>query len=519
MGAWVSVDGVRLLVSVPLVSRRQRHRQVWIGWRGCVGIYRVSTFCERGVTMGSSRLCVRCGGSLSRYTVGELCNPCLVADRRHPDQHDRVVLPLEFWFQPEVRTALAGWRWDVVLQAIYRETGAAQAQLAYTAGVSQAQISRLIHAKSRTPTIQTVLGIVDGFGVPRLLAGLAPHGLDNLVERKSAVVDGRLAGGDVRRREFGKAVVVSLIPGIAGAVHSEPVNVVRLEPEDVVADLYALGDQYGGGAVADLAERRLRSIVGQIQDVSLSASAEAQVQRVMGYLSVSAGWFASDAGREDRTGRLYKDALYLAHLANDKALRLLVLGTMSMQATRLDRPVEGAHLAQAALSDARGTDPRLAALLTMRLARAASQLRDHRVLRESRHKAWRLLERAKTNRELPSWFRFFDAVEVTGLEGICAAHVGQHQEAAAAFRQVVHHQETYSRNKAVYSARLAEALARSGQVEESVAVLHRALPLLTQVTSSRVLERLADADSALGSYTDVSGVVECRGIIAGLRGR
>jgi tetratricopeptide (TPR) repeat protein/transcriptional regulator with XRE-family HTH domain len=467
--------------------------------------------------MSSARRCARCGGALSRYTPGELCNPCLVAEREHPEQHGRVVLPLEFWFQPGVRAALAGWRWDVVLQAIYRETGAAQARLAYTAGVSQAQISRLIHAKSRTPTIQTVLGIVDGFGVPRLLAGLAPHGLENF-ERKPAVADDRRAGGDVRRREFGKAIMVSLIPGIAGAAHPEPVNVARLEPEDVVADLYALGDRYGGGTVADLAERRLRSIAGQLQDVSLSALAETRVHRVMGELSVSAGWFASDAGQQDRAGRLFKDALYLADLANDKALRLHALGTMSMEATHLNRSVEGAQLAQAALSDARGADPRLAALLTMRLARAASQLRDHRMLRESRSKAWRLLERAGTNHELPSWFRFFGAIEVTGLEGICAARTGQHHEAAAAFREVVHHQDTFTRNKAVYSVLLAESLARSGQVEESLAVLHRALPLLTQVTSSTMQERLADTDSALGPYMDVSGVAECRGIIAGLRG-
>jgi tetratricopeptide (TPR) repeat protein len=165
-----------------------------------------------------------------------------------------------------------------------------------------------------------------------------------------------------------------------------------------------------------------------------------------------------------------------------------------------------------------GTDPRLAALLTMRLAQGAAQLRDHRVLRESRGKAWRLLDRAGASRELPSWFRFFGAMELTGQEGRCDARTGQHQEAAAAFRQVVHHQDTVIRSKAVYSAQLAESLARSGQVEESLDVFHRALPLLTQVTSATLLERLADTDGALGSYMDVSGVAECRGIIAGLRG-
>lgn len=407
-----------------------------------------------------------------------------------------------------------------MLQAIYRETEASQAQLAYTAGVSQAQISRLIHAKSRTPTIQTVLGIVDGFGVPRLLAGLAPQGLDDLVKRRAAgMKDGQSASASVRR-PAGRAVVVQLLSNLAGDADQEPMDVTRLEPGDVVSDLYALDDRYGGGALADLAERRLHSIAAQLQDVSLPTSAEARVQRVLGELSVCAGWVAYDAGQQARAERLYKDALYFAHLANDKPLRIHVLGHMSMQANRLHRAGDAVHLAEAALSDARGTDLRLRSLLTMRIARAASQSRDYALLRESRHKARNLLERAGAEGEgdRPSWFRFFDEMELTGLEGICAAYTGQHHEAAAAFRQVITHERTYLRNKAVYTALLAETLARAGQAEESVSVVHDALPILTQVTSPRMLERLSDASSALRPYMDVSGVAEGREIIAGLLG-
>ncbi|HEY7144289.1 MAG TPA: helix-turn-helix transcriptional regulator [Streptosporangiaceae bacterium] len=456
---------------------------------------------------------------LSRYTSGDVCNPCLVTDREHPEQAGRVILPLEFWFEPKVREALARWQWDLVLAAIYRETGAAQAQLAYTAGVSQAQISRLIHAKSKTPTIQTVLGIVDGFGVPRLLAGLAPQGLDDLVKRKPAGNgDKTRPGGAVRRREFGKAIVISLIPGVAGGAEPGPVDVTRLDPADVVSDLYALDDRYGGGALADLAERRVRSIADQLGNVSLSPWAETRVHRILGELNACAGWVAHDAGQQARAARLYKDALYFAHVANDKRMRVHVLSNMSMQATHLDRPDEAAHLAEAALSDASGTDPRLHSLLTMRIARAASQRGDRQALQDSRRSAWRLIERASPSTEAPSWFRFFNELELTGLDGICAARIGQHDRAVAAFRQVVDHPGTYARNKAVYTALLTESLARSGQVEESLAVVHGALPLLTQVTSVRMLERLADARDALQSYMDVSGVARCREIMAGLCG-
>jgi transcriptional regulator with XRE-family HTH domain/tetratricopeptide (TPR) repeat protein len=467
--------------------------------------------------MSRPQACARCRRSLSRYTSGDVCNACLVAEREHPERGGRVKLPLEFWFQPEVRTALASWQWDAVLQAIYRETGAAQAQLAYTAGVSQAQISRLIHAKSRTPTIQTVLGIVDGFGVPRLLAGLAPQGLDELVRRKTTP-DLQTSRASMKR-PAGRGVVVQLLSSLTDDMQPEPVDVIRLEPGDVVSDLYALDDRYGGGALADLAERRLHSIAGQLQDVSLPPSAEARVQRVMGELSVCAGWVAYDAGQQERAQCLYKDALYFAHLANDKPLRIHVLGHMSMQANRLHRTGEAIHLAEAALSDARGTDLRLRSLLIMRIARAASQSRDQALLRDSRRKARQLLDRAGAEDERPSWFRFFNEMELTGLEGICAVYTGQYGDAATAFRQVITHKGTYLRNKAVYTALLAETLARAGQIEESLSVVHEALPMLTQVTSPRMQERLSDASRALKPYMDVSGVAEGREIIAGLLGR
>ena len=58
--------------------------------------------------------------------------------------------------------------------------------------------------------------MVDGFGIPRLLAGLAPKGLSNLATSAVTVEEngnraGGQEGGDVRRREFGKAIMISLV--------------------------------------------------------------------------------------------------------------------------------------------------------------------------------------------------------------------------------------------------------------------------------------------------------------------
>jgi len=488
-------------------------------------MHKVNAGHKKGITMSVVRVCAQCRGTLSRYTSGDICNPCLTAARAHPERQGRVALPLEFWFGPAVRGALARWEWDVVLQQVYRETGASQARLARTAGVSQAQISRLMHAKSRTPTIATVLGMVDGFGIPRLLAGLAPKGLSNLATSAVTVEEngnraGGQEGGDVRRREFGKAIMISLVPAAIGVAGTGQADVTKLRPDEVTADLYALFNSYGGGAVADLAERRLRSITVQLKDTSLPTSAETRVHQTMGELNICAATLAFDAGQQDRAERLCKDALYLTHLAGDTPLRLHVLYQMSYQATVMDRPGESAHLAEAALSDAGSADPRLRALLTMRLARAAAQRHDQTLLRQNSGAAWRLLERPNLDGKQPSWLTFFGEQTLTVLEGLCATAIGRHAEAATAYRRAVSHAASLTPlNQAKCTARLAAALASCGRVDEAVAAVHEGLPRLTQMTSAELVADLTDADHELSPYMDVSGVPECRDIMAGLLSR
>jgi len=327
------------------------------------------------------------------------------------------------------------------------------------------------------------------------------------------------AGGEVRRREFGKAIMISLVPAAVGAADPGPADVTKLRPDDVTADLYNLCDTYGGGAVADLAERRLHSIELQLKGASLPLSAETRVQRIMGALNVCAGSLAFDAGQQDRAERLCRDALYLAHLAGDTPLRLHVLDQMSYQANVLDRPAWAGHLAEAALGDARGADPRLRALLTMRLARAASQRHDETLVRRNTHAAWRLVDRANLDAKRPSWFGFFGDQTLTGLEGLCAASTGRHADAATAYHRVLGHPATTPLNKANYSAFRIQSLVSCGRIDEAVATVHEGLPLLTQVTSGTVAQNLARADGALTPYMDVSGVPECRDIMAGLLGR
>jgi hypothetical protein len=52
-----------------------------------------------------------------------------------------------------------------------------------------------------------------------------------------------------------------------------------------------------------------------------------------------------------------------------------------------------------------------------------------------------------------------------------------------------------------------------------VATVHEGLPVLTQVTSAVLATDITHADNELRPYADVSGVPECRDIMAGLLSR
>ncbi len=459
--------------------------------------------------------CSRCSTPLSAYNAGTMCGPCEVGARQDgPGKAES--LPLTFWFRPEVRAALARWDWGTVLVAVAKAARLSQTALGDRVGLSQAHVSRLMAGRCQEPGIRTVLGIVDALGVPRLLAGLAPRGLDQRAmesDEQTATVE------RVERRTLGKAIVgITLAIPLAGTEPGQPVNVTRLEPDDVVADLYALDDRYGGAAVADIAVRRLRRLTHQLDQISLTPSAETRMQSVIGALATCCAWLAFDSGDERRAWKLDSEALCAAHLANDKKLQVQVLAGMSTLAKRTGKVGEAVNLAESALSILGGSDRRVQALLTMRVALGAAKRNDTRAFQKARSTAWAHIDRARPVDHPAAWFRFFDEYELSSLEAMGLMDLGEHAEAAAMLARLADGQ-TFVRNGAYYSAVRAQALIAAGSPDEAAAVVGQALPVLTEVTSARTMRRLAGVRRGLTPYLGDADVAECADVIDGLVGR
>jgi transcriptional regulator with XRE-family HTH domain len=458
------------------------------------------------------RTCSRCAIPLSSYNEGTLCGPCEVA-ARHRGETDAgaETLPLTFWFRPDIRTALARWDWGAVLTGVSKEAHLSQADLGTRVGLSQAQVSRLMGGRSKEPGRRTVLGIVDALGIPRLLAGLAPGGLDHLTresDEQAATVD------RVERRTFGKTVVaITLAIPLADTQPGQPVDVTRLTPDDVVADLYQLDDRYGGAAIGDVARRRLARLTRQMDRASLSPAVETRVQSMIGTLSTCCAWLAFDSGDHRRARAFDSDALCAAHLANDKALQVEVLASMSMQARRNDKPGEAINLAQSALGIG-GSDPRVEALLSMRVASASARRKDIGGFKEARRGAWKYMERAR-KLDRPAWYRFVDERELSGLEALALMELGRNTEAADLLRDATSNRALL-RNGAYYSAVRARALVAAGAPDEAAGVVNDTLPAFTEVTSARVFDELAKVRRGLEPYLGDADIAECANVIEGL---
>lgn len=351
--------------------------------------------------------------------------------------------------------------------------------------------------RSGGQTIETALKIVDGLGAPRTLAGLTPKGLSHLTEDgNDQETRGTGTANHVNRREFSTKLVLAglTIPLIGGTASASGLDVDIVtglgRPADVVADLYALDAKHGGAALVELAEARLSSLHSQLKQITLKPSDEPFVYSVIGQVTTAAAWFAYERGDLDRAENLLKDGLYAAHCASDVGLRLQVLNILAMVGNALNHPAKTVSAAQGAIDAGTRADPQLRALLSMRLSLGYARLGNVQEHERFKGDAWALLEKTASRGDPSEWFRFFGEEEMHGLEAIGQTFLGRHAQAADLLENTT--ASMPPRNRAYYRLTHAEALARSGNGKHAIDVFHENLPLLTEMTSARITDKVRD---------------------------
>ncbi|WP_374226975.1 hypothetical protein [Streptomyces sp. JJ38] len=303
---------------------------------------------------------------------------------------------------------------------------------------------------------------------------------------------------DVLRRAFmtggpaALAASLGLGPGPAEALATPdlPTRAGESEAhavEQAVRHIRLLDDQHGADSLFQRAGTALRGAYRLLDTGIRRQSVADRLHSGAGELAISVGWLAHDSGQLEDARSHYAEALATARVAGDPGLEAHAFCNTAFLARDAGRPREAVRAAQAGQLAAAGLgSPRLLALLSLREAGGRSGLGDRSGCQEALGRAHDLFAHGPSDTD-PEWMTFFGEAELAGLEAQCWAALGDFGRASVCARRAVELQPPhFARNRALFTAELADDLAASRAPEEAAAQGLRALDLLASVHSTRI---------------------------------
>ncbi|ANP55255.1 tetratricopeptide (TPR) repeat protein [Streptomyces griseochromogenes] len=279
--------------------------------------------------------------------------------------------------------------------------------------------------------------------------------------------------------------------------------------EEAVRRIRLLDDRHGADGLYRRAAAPLRAAYALLDAGATRQTTADRLHSGTGELAISVGWLAHDSGRFDDARSHYAEALATARMTGDPGLEAHAFCNTAFLARDAGRPREAVRAAQAAQRVARSlSSPRLMSLLALREAGGWAGLADRTGCEQALVRAQALFERGHSEAD-PEWMSFYGEAELEGLEAQCWSTLGDWRRASRHARRAAHLQDPhFSRNIALYTAELADDLAREGHPDEAAAAALRVLDLLTQVQSSRIQTMLAGTARVLLPHRRASGVSE-----------
>ncbi|MFD4785687.1 hypothetical protein ACFWN1_01075, partial [Streptomyces sp. NPDC058459] len=279
--------------------------------------------------------------------------------------------------------------------------------------------------------------------------------------------------------------------------------------EEAVRRIRLLDDRHGADGLYRRAAEPLRAAYALLDAGATRQTTAERLHSGAGELAISVGWLAHDSGRFDDARSHYAEALATARMTGDAALEAHAFCNTAFLARDAGRPREAVRAAQAAQRAARPLgSPRLMSLLALREAGGWAGLADRTGCEQALVRAQALFGRGISDAD-PEWMSFYGEAELAGLEAQCWSTLGDWRRAARHARRATRLQNPhFSRNIALYTAELADDLARDGHPDEAAAAGLRVLDLLTQVQSSRIQTMLAGTARVLLPHRRAKGVAD-----------
>ncbi|MFF5967240.1 hypothetical protein ACFY64_26625 [Streptomyces collinus] len=309
---------------------------------------------------------------------------------------------------------------------------------------------------------------------------------------------------DVLRRAFmtgGGATVAAASLGPVGlaldaAAAQRPVHRAGASDagalEEAVRRIRLLDDRHGADGLYRRAAAPLRAAYALLDAGTTRQTTADRLYSGAGELAISVGWLAHDSGRFDDARSHYAEALATARMTGDPGLEAHAFCNTAFLARDAGRPREAVRAAQAAQRVARPVgSARLMSLLALREAGGWAGLADRVGCEQALARAQAFFERGPSDAD-PEWMSFYGEAELEGLEAQCWSTLGDWPRAARHARRAAGLQDPhFTRNIALYTAELADDLARGGRPDEAAVAGMRVLDLLEEVQSSRVQTMLA----------------------------
>ncbi|GHC12457.1 hypothetical protein ACIO5Z_00225 [Streptomyces rochei] len=296
------------------------------------------------------------------------------------------------------------------------------------------------------------------------------------------------------------AVAAGRPPRRAGAGHAGAL-------EEAVRRIRLLDDRHGADGLYRRAAAPLRTAYALLDAGATRQATADRLYAGAGELAISVGWLAHDSGRFDDARSHYAEALATSRMTGDPALEAHAFCNMAFLARDAGRPREAVRAAQAAQRAARSLgSARLLSLLALREAGGWAGLADRVGCEQALTRAQALFGQGPSDAD-PEWMTFYGEAELEGLEAQCWSTLGDWPRAARHARRAAALQDPhFTRNLALYSAELADDLARGGRPDEAAGAGMRVLDLLGEVQSSRIHTMLAGTARVLLPHRRASGV-------------
>ncbi|TGA97280.1 tetratricopeptide repeat protein [Streptomyces sp. MZ04] len=328
---------------------------------------------------------------------------------------------------------------------------------------------------------------------------------------------------DVRRRAFmsGTATVAAASFGPFGPAAQDPAEAAAQRGsrageaevsavEEAVRKIRLLDDRHGADGLYRRASAPLKTAYALLDAGTTRQSTADRLHAGAGELAISVGWLAHDSGRFDDARSHYAEALATARMAGDPALEAHAFCNTAFLARDAGRPREAVRAAQAAARAARHlSSPRLLSLIALREGGGWAGLGDRAGCEQALARAHALFDRGSSDAD-PEWMSFYGEAELDGLEAQCWSALGDWERAARHARRAAGvasaRTPQFTRNIALYTAELADDLARAGRPDEAATAGLRVLTLLDEVQSSRIQSMLATTARVLLPHRRASGV-------------